>query len=87
MFADPPGQNRDAGARGRPTVIANPADDDGFRALIERFVISGGRRPEDLQAALRPLYPSAVVRPRSLAGELVEIWYVYRDGHWIGGGR
>jgi hypothetical protein len=23
------------------------------------------------------------VRPRELAGERTQIWYVYRDGHWV----
>ena len=35
-----------------------------------------------LQAALRVRYPDAVVRARELSGEFLEIWYVYRDGHW-----
>jgi hypothetical protein len=28
------------------------------------------------------LYPRAAVHARDLAGELIPVWYVYRDGHW-----
>src|SRR5687767_2159321 len=37
----------------RPTIVANPPDDAEFRALITAFLMSGGRRAEDLEAALR----------------------------------
>ena len=67
----------------RPIIIANPSGDPPFRAMIDAFLSSAGRRPEDLEVALRTRYPLAVVRPRGLAGERVEVWYVYRDGHWI----
>ncbi len=67
----------------RPTIVANPAGDAQFRALIDGYVMAGGRRAEDLEAALRAEHPAAVVRPRALAGERFEVWYVYRDGHWI----
>jgi hypothetical protein len=36
--------------------------------------------PADLQAALRPTYPSALVRPSVLEGLRTPTWYVYRDG-------
>ena len=68
----------------RPTIIANPAGDREFRALIDRFLLAGGRAPRDLELTLRTRYPEAVVRQRELAGENLEVWYVYRDGHWIG---
>jgi hypothetical protein len=67
----------------RPTIIANPPGDRPFRGLIDGFLLSGGRRPEDLEVVLRARFPMAVVRPRGLAGEQFEVWYVYRDGHWI----
>lgn len=72
----------DAGRR--PTIIANPPGDRPFRALIDRFLLAGGREPRDLEATLRTRYPTAIVRRRELAGENFEVWYVYRDGHWIG---
>jgi hypothetical protein len=74
---------RDEGAQARPRIIANPSTDAAFLEHIDRYLASGGRRPEDLQTALRSAYPQAVVRRRSLAGERIEIWYVYRDGHWV----
>ena len=67
----------------RPTIVANPPDDAQFRTLITAFLMSGGGRAEDLEAALRAEHPAAVVRPRALAGERLEVWYVYRDGHWV----
>lgn len=67
----------------RPTIVANPPGDARFRALINAFLMTGGGRAEDLEAALRAEHPAAVVRPRALAGERFEVWYVYRDGHWI----
>ena len=69
--------------RPRPVIVANPPTDRSFRALIDRFLLAGGEEARDLQAALRVRYPLAIVRPRELAGESVEVWYVYRDGRWI----
>jgi hypothetical protein len=71
-------------ARRRPVIVANPPGDLEFRALIDRFLLAGGGMPVDLEATLRGRYPEAVVRQRGLAGESFEVWYVYRDGHWIG---
>jgi hypothetical protein len=68
----------------RPIIVANPADDAVFKALIDSMLATGSRRPETLEALLRTRYPHALVRPRELAGERTEVWYVYRDGHWIG---
>lgn len=70
-------------ARRRPLIVANPPGDHEFRGLIDRFLAAGDSRPHDLQAALRARYPKAVVRPRELANEGFEVWYAYRDGHWI----
>ena len=75
------GRVDDAGRR--PMIIANPPNDREFRAFIDRFLLAGGRAPEDLEATLRTRYAQAVVRRRELAGEKIEVWYVYRDGHWI----
>lgn len=41
---------------------------------------------EELERRLRISYPRAVVRPRDLANEASIVWYVYRDGHWVGSG-
>ncbi len=74
---------RDKADSSRPTIVANPPGDARFQALIDAYILSGGRRAENLEAALRAHFPAAVVRPRALAGERLEVWYVYRDGHWI----
>jgi hypothetical protein len=74
---------RPDGARRRPMIVANPLHDEEFQALIERFLLDGVAEPRDLEARLRARYPEAVVRRRDLAGENFEVWYVYRDGHWI----
>ena len=74
----------DAADRGRrPVIVANPADDAAFRSMIESLLLSGASNPEALEELLRTRYPNSVVRPRELAGERTEVWYVYRDGHWI----
>jgi hypothetical protein len=66
-----------------PTLVLNPSDDETFRRSAERLVEEGIASPRILQDALRRRWPSALVRPRELAGERLTIWYVYRDGHWI----
>ena len=70
----------------RPTLILNPADDEAFRRFAERTVEDGTVTPSVLQDCLRRRWPSALVRPRELAGERQAIWYVYREGHWIRAG-
>lgn len=66
-----------------PTLVLNPSDDDDFRSLAEGLIERGVLEPHQLQAQLREHWPRAVVRPRELAGEQAEIWYVYRDGRWV----
>ena len=70
----------------RPTLVLNPPDDADFRSAAERLVQDGLADPARLQASLRDRWPLAIVRQRDLAGEQVQIWYVYRDGHWIRAG-
>ena len=70
-----------------PTLVINPPDDDEFRSYAEGLVASGSGEPMPFQECLRRRYPDAIVRPRELAGEQAQIWYVYRDGHWIRSGR
>jgi hypothetical protein len=67
----------------RPTLVLNPLDDDEFRTSAEHLIESGIAEPAMLQDCLRQRWPRALVRPRELAGERTEIWYVYRDGHWV----
>jgi hypothetical protein len=67
-------------------IIANPPGDRRFRSMIDAFLVGAGRRPEELESVLRTRFPSALVRRRDLAGERFDVWYVYRDGHWISEG-
>lgn len=71
------------GARVRPLLVINPVGDARFVRACEALVDAGVTEPEELQASLRDGYPAAVVRPRSLSGEVTVVWYVYRDGHWV----
>lgn len=66
-----------------PTLVLNPPDDEAFRSVALGLVRDGVVEPRRLENELRRRYPSAIVRPRELAGERTEIWYVYRDGRWI----
>ena len=51
--------------------------------MVDRSLLAGAGLPKDLEETLRSRYPGAVVRRRELAGEHLEVWYAYRDGHWI----
>jgi hypothetical protein len=73
----------DRATRRRPIIVANPPGDAEFLEVIDRFLASGGALPGDLEAVLRTRYPTAVVRRRELSAERFDVWYVYRDGHWI----
>jgi hypothetical protein len=64
-------------------LFLNPADDDAFVSRVHELVATGMSAPEDLERRLREWYPDAVVRARDLANERTNIWYVYRDGHWV----
>ena len=65
----------------RPTLVLNPPDDPPFEALVSSEIEA--EDPEQLQVRLREQYPRAIVRRRDLSGERTQIWYVYRDGHWV----
>ena len=67
----------------RPTLVLNPPDDEAFRSYAMGLVEGGVIAPMALEDRLRRRYPAAIVRPRELAGERAQIWYVYRDGRWI----
>jgi hypothetical protein len=70
----------------RPVLVLNPPDDLAFRDLATALMDDGIRAPASLQARLREEHPHAIVRPRDLVGEQVPVWYVYRDGRWVGAG-
>ncbi len=76
----------DTVTRTSPTVIINPREDLRFREVVDRSLLTGVESPEALERVLRGGYPRAVVRRRGLAGEQVEVWYVYREGWWVSGG-
>jgi hypothetical protein len=67
----------------RPQLVLNPTDDADFRSLATTLVEGGASTPTILQEQLRALHPEAIVRPRELAGESADVWYVYRDGRWV----
>ena len=70
-------------AEERPTLVLNPPDDRAFEAFVTSTMDEAIEGPDQLQVALRRRYPRSIVRRRDLAGERVQIWYVYRDGHWV----
>jgi len=67
----------------RPTLVLNPPGDQDFAAYASRALNGGEIDPAAMQRRLRERFPHAVVRPRELVGERLQIWYVYRDGRWI----
>jgi hypothetical protein len=70
----------------RPVLMLNPRDDEAFGHLVAQFVAGGIQTTAALQAALRERYPAAVVHLREISSERAVVWYVYRDGRWIGPG-
>jgi len=66
-----------------PLLVINPVGDARFVRACEELMGSSPPDPDTLEAMLRRAYPQAEVRPRSLSGETVEVWYVYRDGRWV----
>ncbi|MEZ4596638.1 MAG: hypothetical protein R3C32_07215 [Chloroflexota bacterium] len=60
---------------------STPSESACFSVRGADGVLAAG--PRHAEAMLRRAYPQAEVRPRSLSGETVEVWYVYRDGRWV----
>ncbi len=73
-------------ARRSPILVVIPRDDSAFADAAAQSVASEGRTPELLQHALRIRFPRTVVRARDLSAEVLRVWYVYREGHWIASG-
>jgi hypothetical protein len=71
----------------RPTLVTNPADDEAFATVAGRFVDDGVDGIDEFERRLRTEYPNAAVHERLLSGETVVVWYVYRDGRWVGSRR
>lgn len=61
-------------------LITNPQSDTDFARRAEQLVQTA-RTPEELERLLRATYS----RARVVTGvtDIVERWYVYRDGRWI----
>jgi hypothetical protein len=67
-----------------PILVVNPPNDDVFGAFAQVLVDHGASSIGELERRLRPIYSKAVVHARELSSEPFVIWYVYRDGHWVG---
>jgi hypothetical protein len=67
----------------KPTIVRNPADDPDFERAVDDVIAGGVVDPHDAQQRLREVYPRVVVRRRELEAEHVEVWYIYREGHWV----
>jgi hypothetical protein len=68
---------------GEPVLLVIPASDWQLAARAHEILGAGVRSPSELEARLRDLHPSLIVRRRDLSGESSELWYVYREGHWV----
>ncbi len=66
----------------QPTLFMNPRRDAEFLDRVTSEAASAAS-PEDLRTRLSQWYPNVTVRRRSLEGEQADVWYVYRDGHWV----
>jgi hypothetical protein len=66
-----------------PHLVTNPADDQEFRQFAMQVVSADGD-PVAFLERLRQRYPLAAVHQRTLSGEPWLVWYVYREGRWIG---
>jgi hypothetical protein len=61
-------------------VVINPTTDAAFVAHAAELA-EGAATPEDLQRRLRRRFERALV-VRGVT-DIVERWYVYRDGRWV----
>ena len=63
-----------------PRIVCIPSADHEMCDVVRRVYTSSPQvTPGRLQAALRAIYPTAVVRRRELSGEPVPTWYVFRE--------
>ena len=69
----------------QPFLVVNPATDRAFREFAEQAAVTleHAAPPADLERKLRARYPRAVARARDLHGEVLRVWYVYREGYWV----
>src|SRR4029079_15683416 len=67
------------------SMFTVPSSDLAFAEFVRRISAQlPDASPSELQARLRGLYPSVLVRPRGLSSE-DHTWYVYREGRWVDG--
>jgi len=70
----------------KPTLVVNPADDGLFAEFAQIIVDDDTMTIAEFERHLRTVYPRAAVHARLLAAEPGLIWYVYREGRWVGPG-
>jgi PAS domain-containing protein len=64
----------------RPAVSTVPSTDEVFRRVVEWTIDErAARTPDELAAALRPVFPRVTVFERQLEGQEAKL-YAYRDG-------
>lgn len=63
-----------------PRIVCIPSTDPDMCGVVERLFKSiEWVTPERLEAALREVYPKAIVRRRELSNEPMPTWYVFRE--------
>ena len=63
-------------------LIINPITDKTFETDVLRAAEAHYERTDQLEAALRPMYPNIKVNNGVIEQDGRRRWYVYRDGHW-----
>ena len=67
-------------ASARPRLFSFPSSDTFFAQIVAEVAIALPlHSPDELEQALRPLYPKVSVHVRQLTGEPAITWYVYRE--------
>jgi PAS domain S-box-containing protein len=70
-----------------PIVVTIPSSDVSFQAAVEAALQQlEESTPSSLEASVRRVYPRALVAPREISAEPLQIWYSYRDGRFTGSG-
>ena len=82
MTSETERHNQKRGADRLVTVrlVTNPQTDVEFQRRAETLAL-GAQTPDELERLLRAEYGRARVVPG--VTDIVERWYVYRDGRWI----
>ena len=63
-----------------PRIVCIPSTDPEMCGVVARLYTSiAWVTPDRLEAALRQIYPRALVRRRELSGEPMPTWYVFRE--------